>query len=543
MKKAVVTICIGDEFKNISILTYPTLKAYADRINAEFIIINSCKTTPHWEKFQIFDLLNTYDRIIYLDTDLIVRDDCPDLFEIVPYNKIGGFNEAKFVSREYSLIETARAYDIDAGNINWNGKYYNSGVLVISKCHKYFFKKPDKEYSNFYEQGYINLKIAIEESRRKKEESLMFDLSYKLNRMTCLDISGEPRFASYIVHYAGYHYFTTSNEILGIISNDIETWKKAAPDYSYKRNIAVIVSGGMGDQVDAEPTLRYLEKVYKDEANIVVTTHWPRLFKHSKYPVINHDEFDHRLYNPFYKMATFPDPTTITYSVVSNLLCHTIDYCSIAALQRTLPVESKIIKLITTEEDDRELDDILGGFDLNKAVLIHAGRHWNSKSFPEEWWQWIVDNISEKIPVCLIGTDDHENRGAYQLKLRGNSINLIDRTSVGMLISVISRAPVLISNDSVPVHMAGAFDNWIVMMPTCKHPDHVLPFRKTPDGVITNQHKAIALYKKLTLDDCDQRPTTWIEGGATAESKKDSWEVYLPEVDEVCEAVFKCYGL
>jgi hypothetical protein len=543
MKKAIVTICIGDEFKKLSVLTHPTIKAYADRLGAEFIVIDSCKTTPHWEKFQICNLLNTYDRVIYLDTDLIIREDCPDLFDVVPYNKMGGFNEAKFVPREYSLIETAQAYGIDIGNINWNGKYYNSGVLVVSKCHKYFFKKPEKEFSNFYEQGYLNLKIAIDESRRKQEESLMYDLSYKFNRMTCLDISGEVRHASYIIHYAGYRYSTSGDEIHSIVSGDINTWKKDTPDYIYKRNIVVVVSGGMGDQVDAEPTLRFIEKVYKDEARVVITTHWPRLFKHSKYPVYSHDEFDPRKYTPFYKMATFPDTTTVTYSVISNLLCHTVDYCSIASLQRVLPLPDKVIKLEVSTEDDEELDSILGGFDLTKAVIVHAGRHWASKSFPEEWWQEIVDRISEKIPVCLIGTDDQENRGAYQLKLRDNSINLIDRTSVGTLISAISRAPVLISNDSVPVHMAGAFDNWIIVMPTCKHPDHILPFRECPDGKISNYHKAIAHYKKLTLDDCDQRPTSYMEGGATAELKKEAWEVYLPTIDETCRSIFKCYGI
>ncbi|MDD5649646.1 MAG: glycosyltransferase [Candidatus Nanoarchaeia archaeon] len=540
MKKALIAISIGDEIKNISKLTHPTLQSYAKKINADFIVIDSCKTTPHWEKFQIFDLLNSYDRIIYLDTDLIVRDDCPDLFDIVPYNKIGAFNEAKFVPREYSLIEACKSYDINPEKINWNGKYYNTGVLVISKCHKFFFKKPEKEISNFYEQGYLNLKFAIEEGKRKEENSLMYDLPYKLNRMTCLDFCGETRHSSFIIHYAGYHYFTVNNEILSIIKGDLEKWENDKPEYNYKRNIVIVVSGGMGDQVDAEPTLRFLEKVYKDNTTeIIITTHWPRLFKHLKYKIIHHDDFNPSIFQPFFQIKTFPDPKTVVYSIISNLLCHTVDYCSIASLQRVLPLQEKIIKIQTTKEDDDELDEILKGFDLRKAVIVHPGRHWESKTFPIEWWQKVVDGISKEIPVCLIGTDDHENRGAYQLELPSNSISLIDRTSVGVLISAISRAPVLLSNDSVPIHLAGAFDNWIIIMPTCKHPDHVLPFRKTSEGYITPYHKADALYKKLTLDDCDQRPTTWIEGGATAELIKQNWDFYLPTEEEVIEKVLE----
>jgi len=298
----------------------------------------------------------------------------------------------------------------------------------------------------------------------------------------------------------------------------------------------------MGDQVDAEPTLRYLHKLYKDSADIIITTHWPRLFKHLDYfDIHEHKGFVSSNYAPFYEMRTFPDPTTVTYSVVSNLMCHTVDYCAISTLQRVLPLPDKIIKLAVTEEDNLELDSVLNGFDLKKAVIIHPGRHWDSKTFPIEYWQEVVDTISKEIPVCLIGTDDHSNRGAFQLDLPSNSINLIDRTTIGTLIAAISRSPVLISNDSAPIHIAGAFDNWVVVIPTCKHPDHILPFRKGPDGKISNYHKAVGLYKKLTLDDCDQRPTTWIEGGATAETKEGSWCDYLPTVEELCKKIVECY--
>lgn len=543
MLTAVVTICIGDEFERLAKLTHKSIKEYAKKINSDFISMTSCDSTPHWEKFKIHDLLNKYDRIIYLDTDIIVREDCPNLFDIVPYSKIGAFCESKFVQRDFSIIETAKSYNIDINKINWNGKYYNTGVMVVSKCHKSIFEKPDKEISNYYEQGYLNLKLAIENGNLDKIESpLMYDLSYKFNRMTCLDFSGEVRHASYIIHYAGYHYFTTQDEITQIIKNDLQEWEKSKPKFNYKRNIVLVVSGGMGDQVDAEPTLRYINKIYKDEANVVITTHWPRLFEHIGYQVIKHSDFKSAEFYPFYQINTFPDPTTVTYSIISNLLCHTVDYCSISSLQRTLPFKDKTIKLQTTKEDDEELDKILNGFNLKKCVMIHPGRHWESKTFPIEWWQEVVDKISSKIPICLIGTDDNKNRGAYQLNLPENSINLIDRTSVGTLISAISRSPVLLSNDSAPVHIAGAFDNWIVLIPTCKHPEHVLPFRKNlKNNQTTTFYKTDALYKKLTLDDCDQRPTTWIEGGATAEKINDSWTNYIPTPEEVSTVIFKRY--
>jgi ADP-heptose:LPS heptosyltransferase len=91
-------------------------------------------------------------------------------------------------------------------------------------------------------------------------------------------------------------------------------------------------------------------------------------------------------------------------------------------------------------------------------------------------------------------------------------------------------ANVLVSNDSAPVHIAGAFDNWIVLIPSCKHPDHVLPYR---NGASAGRN--IALYKKLTLDDLDSQPT--IIYGSTAEKIKDDWQRYLPDPESVVERV------
>jgi hypothetical protein len=62
-------------------------------------------------------------------------------------------------------------------------------------------------------------------------------------------------------------------------------------------------------------------------------------------------------------------------------------------------------------------------------------------------------------------------------------------------------------------------------------------------GVISNYHKAFALYKKLTLDNCDQRPTTWIDGGSSAELMGNgTWTEYLPSTDEVYNCVMNCYS-
>ena len=134
MKLAVVTIVLGEKYFRISQISHKSIKNYADKIGAEFIVLDNPQGLPHWQKMEIYRLLNTYDRIIYFDTDLIIRDDCPNLFEIVPDDKLGAFNEGKFDPRGESLKEAIFAYKEDVKD--WDGTYYNTGVMVISRKQK-----------------------------------------------------------------------------------------------------------------------------------------------------------------------------------------------------------------------------------------------------------------------------------------------------------------------------------------------------------------------------------------------------------------------
>jgi ADP-heptose:LPS heptosyltransferase len=160
--------------------------------------------------------------------------------------------------------------------------------------------------------------------------------------------------------------------------------------------------------------------------------------------------------------------------------------------------------------------------DFDKMVLIHPGRHWESKTFPVEWWQEVIDGLYDKdIQVCLIGYED-ETRGTLPVEVRAGIIDTRNLLNLGGLVALISKAKVLVSNDSAPIHIAGAFDNNIVLIPTCKHPDHVLPYRH---GSVN--YKAVALYKKLTLDAVSSQPTEI--HGQTAEYVVGNILDYLPE--------------
>src|SRR4030042_6299195 len=106
----------------------------------------------------------------------------------------------------------------------------------------------------------------------------MFDLDYKLNRMTCLDgLIGIHRLDSYIVHYAGY---PSLGFVLNLIRLDLERWKKDAPAYKHEQRIHISVSGGIGDQLGAEPSLRFMKEKILTAGGVNVSCHWPRIYSH-----------------------------------------------------------------------------------------------------------------------------------------------------------------------------------------------------------------------------------------------------------------------
>lgn len=528
MKKEnlVLTISIGEHYNKISELTVPFIKNYADKIGADFLLINEFNEkyiTQKWNKFYISELLNQYKRIIYLDIDIIIRKDCPNLFEIVPENCLGMFNEGRYVAR-YEFLEQASEYYGEPLK-KWNGKFYNSGVMVISRIHKQLFRMPKGIDFVETDQPYINLRIL-------NDKIEMFDLDYRFNRMDILDsICGISRLDSYIIHYAG----APENQIFNVLENDIIQWEKDYPEYEYKRNILISVTAGMGDQLCSEPAIRYVQKIYPDD-NIFVVSHFPRLFEHLSVPVFNYDEWN-GLNDAVLTMYTCPEDEQSEHKL-SHVLFHPTDFASMSMIKRTIPNIEKTINLKINVDDVAYVFSLLKDKNPNKpTVLVHAGKWWPSKTLPQDWWQEIIDKLSEKLTVVLIGKTIDKDQGYLPLQLPKDGYDLRDLTSLGELIALISLSNCLLTNDSSPLHIAGAFENWIVTIPTCKHPDHILPFRNG-----TQYYKTKALYKKLLIDDLEIRHTSFKADTIDMIPAGKSLYDYIPDVNEVVNEIFNIYG-
>jgi len=519
----VFTLSIGSHHSKVSKLTLPSIKEYADKIGADFLNItehNNEYITQKWNKFYIYELLNKYKRILYLDTDLIIREDCPNLFDVVPENKLGMFNEGKYSPR-FEYIQQASEYYQEPLKA-WKGNFYNSGVMVISRIHKPIFKMPRGIDYVETDQPYINLRLINDEVK-------MMDLHYDFNRMDIMDtVCGISRLNSYIVHYAG----APKEIVFDVIKKDIKQWKEDSPKYEYKRNILISVSAGMGDQLCSEPAIRYTQKLYPD-ANIHLVTHFPRLFEHLELPIYKYDQWK-GINDSIITMYSCPDDEHSEHKL-SHVLFHPTDFASMSMIKRSLPNADKTMKLKLDVEDVSSVLDLINSKNLDKSkkmVLIHAGKWWASKTLPTKWWQEIVDKLSEKYTVGLIGKTVDDKQGFIDLKCPDNGVDFRNITSLGELIALISMVKVLVTNDSLPIHIGGAFDNWIVAIPTCKHPDHILPFRNG-----TQSYKTKALYKKLLLDDLEIRHTEFVTNTIDTIPEGTTLYDYIPDASTVITEV------
>jgi hypothetical protein len=137
--------------------------------------------------------------------------------------------------------------------------------------------------------------------------------------------------------------------------------------------------------------------------------------------------------------------------------------------------------------------------------------------------------------VVLCGYN-REPHGVLPVTAGANVLDLRDRTSTGALFALVKSCPVLLSNDSGPVHAAGAFENAIVLIPSARHPDLVLPWRHG-----SPYWKAAALYKKLTIDEVIGKPCLCRPASATA-LPEGSWAEYLPEQEQVIAQVLTFLG-
>ena len=207
MKRLVATSA-DVNLKEFTPYTLPIQEMWAKKWGADYKILDdpaySRRAMWCYRTLIFYDLFESYDRILYLDADLIINKNCPNIFEIVPYDTIGAVLEDRGSRRKERLnrIKRTKAY---LGEIDWQEGFFNMGVYIVSSIHRDMFQRVNGKLwedmgwdSPFYSYQIVRFGYKY------------IDLGYKFNHMSMFseDWNGRPsRFDSYIIHYAGGAHF------------------------------------------------------------------------------------------------------------------------------------------------------------------------------------------------------------------------------------------------------------------------------------------------------------------------------------------------
>ena len=214
-KQALVLINVGPTDK--AAMSRPFMQRYCDRYDLDFIEITKASLDLrggdpdynylNFEKFQAFDLLVDYERMLRLDTDVFVSPEAPNVFDCVPADQLGVVFEDYGDRRYRRQRDMERVADAFGGDAWGDRRYFNSGVMVFSRVHREAFLLTATDRA-LIEQGALG---------RPKEQNLcnwkarqggcsLFELDYRFNHMSLFSNrwTGSPhRLGSYFIHYAG----------------------------------------------------------------------------------------------------------------------------------------------------------------------------------------------------------------------------------------------------------------------------------------------------------------------------------------------------
>jgi hypothetical protein len=140
----IITIAVGKTFRELQEVTGPILEEYAERVGADFVALTNI--TQQWwglEKFRVQEYAREYERTLYIDADVILRDSVPNLFEFVPRGYVAMHDDwphlpdYDWLWNERGAILGSQGVPMDRTETAWN-----TGIVLCDRDHADIWKPP-----------------------------------------------------------------------------------------------------------------------------------------------------------------------------------------------------------------------------------------------------------------------------------------------------------------------------------------------------------------------------------------------------------------
>jgi hypothetical protein len=142
--RLLITVATGDSFRELLRYTGPLMEAYAKRIGADFVAIT--KPSQDWwglEKFRVQPFDQSYERTLYVDADVFLTEETPDLFDIVPAGHVSMHDDwSQLPSFEWVFDERRNILESQEIPMDYSKVVLNSGIVMCDRKHAAIWRPP-----------------------------------------------------------------------------------------------------------------------------------------------------------------------------------------------------------------------------------------------------------------------------------------------------------------------------------------------------------------------------------------------------------------
>lgn len=247
-EKRLIVTRADENLGQMSSLTHPVFREYAQRCGADFEVLSEdypCEDRLgkcHYRIMTLFDLFEDYNRILCVDTDVLLSPECPDVFDMVPAGEWASVFEDRG-SRAQDRVERIDKVQKEWGDVGWEVGYINTGFVLFSENQRDAFQKNDGKL--WLDRGYDDVHLGYMLNKlgqfQTDPEWTFYEFPYTYNHQSMFSEpwNGSPdRRDSYVIHYSGGAKFPGSGwssldwndpavrekHRLGLIREDYNRW-------------------------------------------------------------------------------------------------------------------------------------------------------------------------------------------------------------------------------------------------------------------------------------------------------------------------------
>jgi ADP-heptose:LPS heptosyltransferase len=256
----------------------------------------------------------------------------------------------------------------------------------------------------------------------------------------------------------------------------------------------ILHRGGLGDFIQAIPSLRWLyEEASQNKYNLYVPIYLESFFK-NLFP----NQYVKNLKDAEKEIK--PDRSVVALGEYPNSMsCHTAKLYNIFFCNRFLSDEQNSLPIYNPKSD-------LSKFNLPKRYAVIVGMYTEPirRLLPEEMAK-VIRHLKEKgVEPVIVGKKKNYftkgmDRKSTQYGSFTNCINLIDKTNVEELLTIMHKAECVIGPDSGPLHLAGLTNTPIIGAFNIADPAHRMPYRK---GKLGHDFYPVVPYASLDCRFC-----------------------------------------